>query len=241
MATHLKVGGTQAYQLYREVEPVPPYPRIDPQRPKDENPQSRSEQRGDKSEHARRRFDAMRKLIDELMNISSIGRADYMTAVNELTEQGFSILEHEFLEQLAELNFTADEMSEIIEEISQGGILPDLQPGRLLSEAHHFFPVFIAGLSEYNLCFPPLHLSAADPSPLLIEKIESQGYHITEKNRLRLEFRSDEGGGDHNFIVAISVLVGGSEVDDEGRRVILYPHPDRGYSLYADRQIDLSI
>ena len=242
MATHLKVGGTQAYQLYREVEPVPPYPRIDPQRRRDENPQPQSEQRGDKNDHVRRRFDAMRKLIDELMKVSGISRVDYLTAVNELTEQGFLILENELLEQLLGLNFTADELSEVIEQISQRGVLPDLQPGRLLSETRNFFPVYIFGLSEYNFCFPPLHLSAVNPVPLLIEKIESQGYCIAETERLRLDFRPGEPlGNRHDLVVSISVLVGGSEVDDGGRRVILYSRPDQGYSLYADKQIDLSI
>ena len=242
MATHLKVGGTQAYQAYREVEPVPPYPRIDPQRPRNENSQPQSEQREDKSEPTRRRFDAMRSLIDELMQVNEIGRVDYQTAVNELTEQGFLILEAELLEQLSGLKFSAGEINGIIEQLSRQGILPDLQSGRLLAESRNFFPVFISGLSEYSLCFPPLHLSAADPLTLLTEKIESQGYYIVEKNRLRIDFRpGDSVENSHDLIVTISVLVGGSEIDDGGRRVILYPRPDRGYSLYADKQINLSI
>lgn len=242
MGNQFKIGATQPYQLYREVEPVPPYPRIDPQRPRDEYPRQQRESRDDNSEHARRRFDAMRKMIDELTTADEVGRVDYLTAVHGLTELGFTILESELLNQLLELNFSADNLGGILEQIAQRGMSSELQPGKLLSPEHNIFPIFIPGLSEYNLILPPLPIPVElFPAPL-IEQIETQGYAMTDKNRLHLDFRFAEDGHAHDeLVIMISVLVGVSEVDDGGRRVILYRHPDRGYALYADKQIDLSI
>ncbi len=142
MAPQLKVGNTQAYQLYREVEPVPPYPRIDPQRPRDERSPAQGDSRNSKNDHVRRRFEAMRKLIDELTTDAGIIRVTYQTAVTEMTELGFSILEAELLEQLLALKFIPDDIAGIIEQISQREILPELQPGRFLSEKLNFFTGF---------------------------------------------------------------------------------------------------
>ena len=242
MAPQLKVGNTQAYQLYREVEPVPPYPRIDPQRPRDERSPAQGDSRNSKNDHVRRRFEAMRKLIDELTTDAGIIRVAYQTAVTEMTELGFSILEAELLEQLLALKFIPDDIAGIIEQISQREILPELQPGRFLSEKLNFFPVYTAGINEYNLCFSPLHFSVSDPSPLVFEVLDAQGYFVSEKNRLRLDFRRDDTlAASTALVLTLNVLVGGSEVDDGGRRVILYQRPDQSYALYADKQIDLSI
>ncbi len=242
MATRLKVSGAQAYQLHREVGAVSPYPRVDPQRPRGEDSPARREGRGEKRGHVRRRFDAMRRLIDILMKESTINRVDYLTSIEELTELGFSILEKELLEQLLTLGFSTAELNSMLGQIAQKEVVPDLKPGRLLAEAHSFFPVYVSGLSEYNFCFPPLSLSAAHPLPALSEALESHGFYVTEKNRLRLDFRVG-GGADSgvDLTLTISVLVGGSEVDEEGRRVVLYRRSDHRYALYADKQIDLSI
>ena len=43
------------------------------------------------------------------------------------------------------------------------------------------------------------------------------------------------------LLLDISILVAVSEIDESGRRVILYQRPNQSYALYADKQIDLSI
>jgi len=239
MGNQLKIGATQPYQLYREVDPAPPYPRIDPQRPRNEYSRQQREQRDDNSGHKPRRFDAMRKLIDELMMSAEVGRIDYVTAVRELTEIGINILESEFLDQLLELGFSAENLDGLLEQITQHGISSELQPGKLISAEHNIFPIFISGLSEYNLHFPPLYISADTYPATLIKTIEEQGYFASGKNRLYLDFRFSEDL--QTVVMTMSVVVGVSEVDESGRRVILYHHPVRGYALYADKQIDLSI
>lgn len=242
MAANLRVGGTHAYQPYREVEPVPPYPRIDPQRPRDEYPQQQSEQHTDKADPARRRFTAMRNLIDELEKSAGLTRVDYFTAETELKDLGLLILESELIDQLLELKVSLEWIDHILQQVRQRLTDPVLDAGHDLSESYNFFPVFIAGVSEYNLFFRQLQATSYHESVQISENIENNGHFISEKNRLRLDFRKMPVAEDSDALqLDISVLVAVSEVDDAGRRVILYQRPNQSYALYADKQIDLSI
>ena len=242
MVANLRVGGTHAYQLYREVEPVPPYPRIDPQRPRDEYPQQQSEQHTDKDDPARRRFTAMRNLIDELEKSAGLTRVDYFTAEAELKDLGLLILESELIDQLLELKVSLEWIDHLLQQIRQRLTAPVLDAGRDLSESYNFFPVFIAGVSEYNLFFRQLQVTSYHESVQVSENIENHGHFISEKNRLRLDFSKMPVTEDSDALqLDISVLVAVSEVDDAGRRVILYQRPNQSYALYADKQIDLSI
>ena len=239
---NLRVAGTHAYQPYREIEPVPPYPRIDPQRPRDEYPQQQSEQRADKDDHARRRFRAMRKLIHELKKTTGISRVDYSTAEAELSDLGLSILENELVEQLLDLKISLVEIDAVLQQIRQRPTVPDLKAGHDLSEAYNLFPVFIVGISEYNLYFQSLQVQLSSKSMQIREKIASDGRFISERKRLRLDFQ--KAGLSKNIDALnldISILVAASEVDEAGRRVILYQRSNQNYALYADKQIDLSI
>ena len=239
---NLRVSGTHAYQPYREVEPVPAYPRIDPQQPRDEYPQQQSEQRPDKADPVRRRFRAMRTLIDELKKAAGLTRVDYVTAEAELNDLGLSILEGELVEQLLELKVSLEGIDHLFQQIRQRPITPDLGAGHNLSETYNFFPVFIPGISEYNLRFQHLEVQPCYDSIQISENIESHGYFISEKNRLRLDFRQVVSMEDIiSLQLDISVLVAVSEVDDDGRRVILYQRSNQSFALYADKQIDLSI
>lgn len=242
MAIKLRVGGTHAYQAYREVEPVPPYPRIDPQRPRDEYPQQQSEPQIEKADPVRRRFTAMRNLIDELKKSAGLTRVDYFTAETELKGLGFSILENELLDQLLELKVSLEWIDHLLQEIRQSLTVSSLEAGHNLSESYNFFPVFIAGISEYNLSFKQLHVPYSHESVLIRENIDKQGHFISEKNRLRLDFREMPATENIDVLqLDISVLVAVSEVDDVGRRAVLYQRPNQSYALYADKQIDLSI
>ncbi|MCF6265115.1 MAG: hypothetical protein L3J57_01035 [Desulfuromusa sp.] len=242
MATNLRVRGTQAYQPYREVEPVPPYPRINPQQSRDEYPQQQSEQRVDKTDPVRRRFRAMRKLIDELKEKTGLARVDYSTAEKELNNLGFLIAEAELIERLLELKISRQEIDELVQQLSSRSVSSKLEAGHNLSESDNFFPVFVAGLSEYNLHFQNLQIKISHKNDKIIEKLETSGRFISEKNRLKLDFCSATPSGDRlSLQLDISLLVAVSEVDEASRRVILYQRPDKSYALYADKQIDLSI
>lgn len=242
MAANLRVSGTHAYQLYREVEAVPPYPRIDPQRPRDEYPRQQEEHTPDQDEHARRRFRTMRKLIDDLMKETGIDRVDYFTAEAELNDLGLSILEGELFNQLSTLKVSAATIDDLFQQIRQKKSAPLLEAGRALSESYNFFPVFVAGISEYNLCFIQLQLQPDEKMVLINEGIERDGCFFSEEKRLRLEFRPAVSAEHISALeLNISILVAVSEVDDAGRRVILYQRPNQSYALYADKQINLSI
>ncbi len=242
MATNLRVAGTHAYQLYREVEPVPPYPRVNPQQSRDGYPQQQGEQRTDKADHVRRRFRAMRQLIDELKEVTGLARVDYSTAETELNDLGLLIAETELAEQLLELKIPVEEIEKLFQQLRSRSVSPTLGAGHNLSAADNFFPVFVAGLSEYNLHFQNLHIQAGRKSGQIIEKIENSGQFVAEKNRLRLDFRyATLPGKSVTLQLDISILVAVSEVDEASRRVILYQRPNQSYALYADKQIDLSI
>lgn len=236
---NLRVAGPHAYQPYREVEPVPQSPRIDPQQPREEYPQQQHEQRADKDDHAQRRFRAMRKLIHELKKSTGITRVDYFTAETELNDLGLSILESELVEQLLELKISLEVIESLLQQIRHRPTTPNLEAGLSLSEAYNFFPVFIAGISEYNLHFHKLQVQISSKSTQLSETIDSYGHFISEKNRLRFDFKKLPTSED--IELDISILVAASEVDDGGRRVILYQRSNQSYALYADKQIDLSI
>ena len=242
MATNLRVGRTNAYQPYREVEPVPPYPRIDSQQARDQYPQQQSEQRSDKDDHAERRFIAMRTLIDALKKDGIITRVDYFTAETEINDLGLSLLERELIEQLLELKIPLEEIDHLLQQIRQRPTTPDLGAGHNLSETDNFFPIFVAGLSEYNLRFQNLQIQTTHTNRQMMDSLENNGCFVAEQNRLKLDFRQLQSKEETDSVrLNISVLVAISEVDDAGRRVILYQRPDQSHALYADKQIDLSI
>lgn len=243
MATKLRVDGVSAYQLYREVEPVPAYPRIDPQQPREEHSQQPQEKRADKDDQATRRFIAMRTLIDQLKETSVISRVDYFTAENELQNLGLAIAEEELIGQLLELKISLEEIDKLFSQIRQLPTTPDIGTGHNLSAANNFFPIFIAGLSEYNLRFQNLLIHAPPKTEQMINNLEEKGRFVTVKNRLRFDFQQKADSSQNKDLLRldISVLVAISEVDEAGRRVILYQRPDQSYALYADKQIDLSI
>ncbi len=242
MATNLRVGGTHAYQPYREIEPVPPSPQINQQQPRSEYLHQQSEPRADKKDHAQRRFRAMRNLIDQLKETARITRVDYFTAETELNNLGLAIADKELIEQLLELNFSLEEIDGLFQQIRQKPTTPDLEAGHKLSETNNFFPVFIPELFEYNLCFQKLQVLSGNTDGRIIENIEKDGRFVSEKNRLRLDFRQTAMPEEvEKRQLNIRILVAVSEVDEAGRRVILYQRPNQSYALYADKQIDLSI
>ena len=242
MATNLRVGTTHGYQPYREVEPVPAYPRVDPQQPRDQYPRQEQSQRADKDDQARRRFRAMRQLIDQLKKAANIARVDYFTAEKELHDIGLAWAEKELIEQLLELKLPLEAIDQLFNQIRQQEVLPELEAGHTLKETEGFLPIFSAGLSEYLLSFKKLHISGAGKQQHILEHIEKSGRFMVEKNRLRFDFRTfgDAHHGQRLYL-NISVLVAVSEMDEEGRKVLLYQRPNLSYALYADKQIDLSI
>jgi len=240
--TKLKVGHLHGYQPYAEVEPVQPYPRIDPQQSREEEQRRQPSARGERDDFVQRRFWAMRQLIERIKAEAKIVRVDYAQAEAELTEQGLVLAEGSMVEQLLQFKLLPAGIEALMQQIRQGEVLPVLQAGSPLRAERELFPIFEPGMSEYNLCLQALQL---DPSADLLQLVaegESEGRFVQEKGALRFDFQSlPTAAKDGPPLLTIEILVAASEIDNNGRRAILYQRMDGSYALYSDKQIDLSI
>ncbi len=237
MASNIKIGGTHAYQPHREVEQVSAYHRIDSQHPHDEQRQQKERSKPNQSEKNLRRFISMRKLIDAMTQVTDITRVDYTTAQTELNDIGLALLEKELIEQLLQFKIPLDNIDSLLQQIRQQAEIPYFEGGEHLTAVHNFFPIFIAGISEYNLCFNHLHLPRLTDTSQLGESLDIIGRYLELKNRIKFDFLQTA----EDILLKIMVQVGVSEFDDGGRRVILYQRQDSSYALYADKMIDMSI
>lgn len=247
MPDYIRNNATLVPGLFREIEPVSPYPRIDPQQPRrDDYPEQRSQNQSDQDDRARRRFMSMRELVDKLQQESQISRVDYLTAEMEMHSQGLAIAEAELIDQLLKLKIPLQGIEELFQQIRQQSSRMQLASGRILgADSFPLFPVSAAGLTEYALHFPDLLLQSDRQNQRISEAIQEHGQFTSEAGRLNLSFRRSSTGSDAadkgQLELDIQVLVGASELDEAGRRAILYPRSENHFGLYADKQINLSI
>src|SRR6056297_2933901 len=122
----LRITDTQGYLLYREVEPVQPYPRIDPQQPHDEKPRGQDQTREKKDGQPRRRFVAMRQLIDRLKEIGQLERVDYPTLVKDLGTIGIAHADKELFELLQTHQVTIEGLNHLAVQIRALMASPDV-------------------------------------------------------------------------------------------------------------------
>lgn len=239
---NLKVGRTHAYQPYREVEPVPPYPRIDPQQPRDEQSRGQDDSKRSQDDHVRRRFTAMRRLIDDLKEEFTIGRLDYMAAEQEMVSLGQNIVDERLPDLLRFLKFPSESAEDCLYQVQQKILPADLRVGQKLREDDRLLPQVIPGLSELNLLVAEirfrLNIGCAD----IFAAIRKDGRYVFEDGYLGLAVRHDEAMSDP-FSVSMDlwVRVAACEIDEAGRKAILYQRQDQTLALYADKQINLSI
>ena len=235
----LKVGGLHAYRNF-EVEATPPYPNINPQQNNEKIPVSPYPESDHRDDSSRRRFRAMRHLIDALRKTNRIIRVDYPTTEKELADIGRDIAEERLLELLLGYKIPLKELESIVINMRQQLEQPLLRTTTTLSEGHNFLPVFAPGLLEGVLAFQKIPLAPLKNNHEVMDSLERDDFYSSFANRIGMEiFRLKEWPDSH--FININLLVAVSEVDEEGRRVILYQRPDQDYALYADKQIDLSI
>lgn len=240
----VKVGSPKATEIQREVEPVSPYPRINPQHSRLENDaRPVAERKTGKSVQARRRFNTMRGLVEQLKKIVQIVRVDFNTALQEVCDQGLAIVEEELIPQLQQLKIPATGIDELIQQLQQQstGLTP--VSGRTLTATFRLFPIFVEGLAEYILRFDDLQIAVGWRNSEIFDEIRKNGRFVTEQNRMRLSFRpltSNLVIGDP-LRLTIGLQVGAIEIDETGHRAILYQRPDQSYGLYSDKSISLSI
>jgi len=241
MASNLRVGRMHAYQPYREVEPVSPYPRVDPQQPRDEYPQQQSKDRSGSDKHIRRRFTAMRRLIDDLRSTDLIARVDYMTAEQEMVDLGLAYVEERLPGFLHRMGLTQESIEGSFQQLRQKAIAPELKSNGDLARDDNFLPVFVSGLMAYGLCFTAVHLQVNQRNKDIMTAIRDDGRFVMKQGRFGLEFRDDPMTSDLGVLLDLSVLTGVSEFDEAGRKAILYQRRDQSFALYSDKQINLLI
>lgn len=237
--------GTLKPKEHREVTPVAPYPRINPKQERQEG-YSRQQQEAPFKEHrrARRRFTAMRDLIEQLKEQTIISRVDYNTANQELIDQGLAIIQESLIPLLLQLKIPQSSIDELVGQLQQRRATPNLTSGQDMDAENALFPIFVEHLAEYLLSFEQLDVTAGKQNRLLIDTINNQGHYQIRQKRLLLDFsRPAEAPelGWKRLELSVQVHVGAVEIDENGRRAILYQRPDKSYGLYSDKSINLSI
>jgi hypothetical protein len=240
-----RVGIIKSGGLFREVAPVSPYPRINPQQQKqEEHREPQEHRRPDENLKARRRFTAMRELIEQLRGKVQISRVDFNIANKELIDIGLSIAEEEFLAQLLRLKIPLPSIEDLLQQLKQRSAQPNLVKGRNISAADNPFPVYVAELAEYVMRFEGLQVKVAGRSREIIDEINKNDHFTVSHHRLRMEFTRSAGlpaESNESLNLNVSILVGAVEVDESGRRAILYQRQNQEYGLYSDKSLSLSI
>jgi len=247
MAEDYKTGISPNPYLFREVGPVAPYPRINPHQPKREEYPRQQSGHKQGQDRSRRRFGSMRELVERLKESFQISRIDYNTAEIEMHNQGLAVAEELIISQLLQLKIPLNSIEGMFQQIRQQRSTVTLIPGRKLNgNSYLLFPEEVDGLLEYCLVFSNLQLHTDRQESRIIEGIDSQERFISEAAQLRLTFRrslptADTQQNSDLLQLDIQILVGAIEIDDAGRRAILYRRSEGSFGLYSDKQINLSI
>ncbi|MBW6508154.1 MAG: hypothetical protein K0A94_01285 [Desulfuromonadales bacterium] len=238
----LRVTDTQGYLLYREVEPVQPYPRIDPQQPYDEKPRTQDQAREKKDTHLRRRFVAMRHLIDRLKEFGQLERINYSTLVNNLGNIGVAHADKELFELLQAHQVPDSGLNHLAAQIRPLIVAPDIGFGPPLEVEQNVLPYFSRGLSAVQLRYLHLELLPGQEGPVLVDAIARDGSFRCATRRLRVEFHPQvKTQYDCALVIDIRIIVAVGEMDEDKRRAILFERFPGVFALYTDKQISLSI
>ncbi|MFO7578059.1 MAG: hypothetical protein R6W66_10070 [Pelovirga sp.] len=242
MMSKLRVSETRAYRLYREVEPLQPYPRIDAQQPREEQTPAKKEVQTAPVPHARRRFGAMRKLIAGLKESGRILHVDYQTLTRELHQIATAISSRELIALLQQHRVSAAGRNHLKRQLRQRSGPDDVVIGPALVESNNVFPLFVSGLRECQLRYDKLELLPGQEGPQLLDAIAREGHFRCATQSLQLLFRPlVKVQYDTALELDVNFIIGVGEVDDAGRRAILYQRTATNYGLYTDKQINLTI
>ena len=186
--------GTLKPKEHREVTPVAPYPRINPKQERQEG-YSKQQQEApfEENRRVRRRFTAMRDLIDQLKEQTPIARVDFNTANQELIEQGLAILQERLIPLLLQLKIPLASIDELVPQVQQRRSDPTLSSGQNMDAESDLFPIFVEHLEEYLLGFDQLQINPGKQNHLLIDAINNQGYYQIRQKRLLLNFSRPAG------------------------------------------------
>ena len=246
MTDYIKIPTFPTQDLLRGIEALSPYPRIDPQSPRQEGySRQRSDSSTEKENRVRRRFLALRRLINALKKSARITRVDLATADAELHDLGLAMVAEQLPALLLQLKIPLRRIEELLPQLLQERSDISLGSGRRIhSAAATLVGVSAEGLSEYNLKIEELAISSGGFDRKLSDSVDQEGLYVVEQNRLRLtfsRFAPDSATSEERLKLKLIALLGVIETDQAGRRAILYQRADKNYGLYADKQINLSI
>lgn len=246
MTDYIKIPTSPMQSLWRGIEALSLSSRINPQPPHHEgsSPQQ-SDSAEERERRPRRRFVALRRLINELKESAQITKVDFAIADAELHSLGLAVVEEKLIQQLLQLKIPLHSIEQLLPQIDQNRARVSLGRGRsITSAALTLFPVSAEGLAEYNLKIEELKVRIERFDSKIVTEIDQEGFYVDEQNRLRLIFyRRGAARGEASELLElkISVLLGVIENDEASRRAILYQRADKSYGLYADKLINLSI
>lgn len=233
---------------FKGIKPISPYQRIaERYQPFDERPQQATEKRPPLAERPRRRFLAMRNLIDSLKQDHPIQRIDYISAEQEIRALGLATINKSLPPLLSELGLSNNATKKIISLVEEQ--TPFLQLRNRSSIARldrSLYPNIGNGLQVLNLDLPDLSLPMIDFScVILVERCQNGPISLTLSN-LYLTINSLDKITPHtprqqSFQLTLSIPSGVIEIDKTGRRAFLYQRADKSFGLYADKQINLEI
>lgn len=239
---NLRVTDTQGYLLYREVEPVQPYPRIDPQQPQDEKPRGQDQPREKKDAQPRRRFVAMRQLIDRLKELGQLERINYPALVEDLGNIGVAHADKELFALLQAHQVPAAGLNHLAAQMRALMTSPDVGFGPALEAEDNILPYFSRGLAVVHLRFFRLELLPGQEGSVLVDAIATNGSYRCATRHLQVDFQPQvKAQYDSALTVDIRILVAVGEKDEENRRAILFERSPGVFALYTDKQISLSI
>ena len=238
---YTRLGPIRATYSRSEIAPALPAARIvrrpNPQEQSNSYPQQPSEQRS----RARRRFKAMRRLLNRLKQQRGFQRVDFNTAEKEMRAAGRQLVEDHLTAALGPLLHPAELHAVAAEWRSQLPSAPT-KAGRPLLHAEALgFPTAPLGLCEFQLEVTALHL---EPSQLIAPAratLKEENYLAQQSGPLRIQVGRPDPQHPDNLVVRLEVSIGVVEIDPAGRRVILYQRPDQSHGLYMDKPIDLKV
>lgn len=230
------------------IKPIIPYQRIaERKKPVQERLQRDKDNQQGVTEHHKRRFIAMRNLINRLKKDHLIQRVNYMSAEQEIRELGLATIKKNLSQLLSELGLSNNATTKVVSTVDDH--TPLLQLKNSLSPPkidHTIYPDVEYGLQSLNLELPEISLPMIDFSCVIVVNHEQNKPITSTLSNLYITINSlDETipatPRPQSFQLSVSIASGVIEIDTTGRRTFVYQRADKSFGLYADKQINLEI
>lgn len=233
---------------FKEIKPIIPYQRIaEKYHPVDERRQQTAKKQSTLTDRPRRRFIAMRNLIDSLKQDHSIQRIDYISAEQEIRVLGLTTIKKSLPSLLSELGLSNNATKQIITLVEEHAPLLQLRNRTSIAQLDRsLYPEVGDGLQVLNLDLAELPLPMIDFSYVALLERCKNGPITSTLNNLYLTITNldeiaTQSSPKPSCQLTLSITSGIIEIDTTGRRAFLYQRADKSFGLYSDKQINLEI